>query len=80
MVHIVFHAEVMAECFRQHEGTTDDALVEYRNLDLASQGDVMARFAEREPALSSYVVSNVDEPVLRLELSRIGLALAIARE
>lgn len=80
VVHIVFHAEVMAECFRQEEGTTDDPLVEYRNLDLASQGDVITRFAEREPALSSYVVSNVDEPVLRLELSRIGLALAIARE
>ncbi len=81
IVHIVFHAEVLAECWRQAQGKPlDDVTVEYRQLDLASQGDVLVRFAQREPALSSYIASNVDDPLLRLELCRIGLALAIARE
>ena len=81
VVHIVFHAEVMAECFRHGQDKhVDDVVVEYRSLDRASRGDVMAEFQKREPALSSYVASNVDEEPLRLELCRIGLAFAFARE
>jgi hypothetical protein len=79
VVHIVFHAEVLAECWRAQDKSLDQ-VVEYRQLDLASQGDVTARFAEREPALASYVSSNVDDPVLRLEICRIGLALSLARK
>lgn len=80
VVHIVFHAEVLAECWRVQDKVVDDVVVEYRQLDLASQGDVTARFTEREPALASYVASNVDDPILRLEICRIGLALSLARK
>jgi hypothetical protein len=77
LVTIVFHAQILCECL--HRGLKIEVpAVDFPTLDRASRDDPAKRFAEREPALSSYVVSNVDEPALRLELQKVGLALALA--
>lgn len=73
VIHVVFHAEVMAECFRRHLGR-DLRSVGFPELDAAAAGDTGARFREAQPALSDYLASNVDEPPMREVLALIGLA------
>lgn len=78
VVSVAFHGELICECLRRHEGS-ELPQVSFNGLDRASQGDPIATFAAEEPALSSYVASNVEDDALRLELCRIGLALSLAR-
>ena len=70
----VFHAEVLNECFRRHIGRSLSP-VGFDVLDRASEGDSVARFADRQPALASYVASNVDDDAMRKLLSLVGLAM-----
>jgi hypothetical protein len=73
VIHVVFHAEVLAECFRRH-GKADLVAVDFAALDRASTEDPMSEFDRVQPALASYVASNVDSPALRGILAHIGLA------
>jgi hypothetical protein len=77
LVTIVFHSQIICECFRRSL-KADVPAVDFATLDRASRDDPAKRFAEREPALSSYVASNVEEAELRLELQKVGLALSLA--
>lgn len=74
LVHLVFHAQVLRECV-EADRKRPLPVVPFALLDRASNGDFVAEFTRREPHLSSYVASNVDEPELRRELCRIGLAM-----
>jgi hypothetical protein len=74
-----FHAELLCECLRRHSGRTSLRAVDLRTLDHATKGDPVAAFSAREPALASYVASNVEAEVLRGELCRIGLALVLSQ-
>lgn len=75
VIHAVFHAEVMADCFRRH---LDQPVppVSFAALDAAASGggEAVARFREVQPALSGYLDSNVDEQSVREVLALIGLA------
>jgi hypothetical protein len=74
VIHVVFHAEVMAECFRRHL-RRELPPVGFAVLDaVASDGDATGRFAKSQPALADYVNSNVDEDPIRQILALIGLA------
>lgn len=73
VIHVVFHAEVMAECFRSHLGR-DVPPVGFAELDAASSGDRFERFREAQPALADYLQSNVEEEPVRDVLALIGLA------
>lgn len=75
VVHIAFHSEVMAQCLRNHRGRAL-SIVDFHDLDAAAEGDAPGRFEKQEPALANYVASNIDDEKVRLELCRIGLALA----
>lgn len=77
VVHAVFHAEVLNECFRAHLGRSLPA-VGFATLDQAAAGEPSARFADTQPALSSYVASNVDDPTMRRLLAIVGLAMHAA--
>lgn len=77
VLEVAFHAELLCECLRKVRGKELPA-VPLRFLERAAKGDPVAEFAATEPALSSYVASNVDNDVVRLELCRIGLALVLA--
>ena len=76
VIELAFHAELMSECLRRELGR-DLPSISLRTLDLASQGDPSARLSDLEPALASYVASNLDDEKLRAELCRIGLALVL---
>ena len=73
VIHVVFHAEVLAECFRRHLGR-DIPPVGFAELDAASSDATTDRFREAEPALADYVRSNIDEEPMREVLALIGLA------
>ncbi|MBW2465279.1 MAG: hypothetical protein JRH11_26765, partial [Deltaproteobacteria bacterium] len=46
--------------------------------DQASEDDIDAAFSSKEPALASYVASNIDDGNVRKLLAHIGLALSAA--
>ncbi len=73
VIHAVFHAEVLAECFREHHGT--EPVVSFARLDETSGLDPVGRFADEEPALATYLEGNV-EARMRGVLAHVGLALA----
>jgi len=75
VMHTVFHAEVLNECFQRHLGEELPA-VSFPDLDAASRGDTVARFGEAEPALSGYVASNVETEPMRQTLALVGLAMS----
>jgi hypothetical protein len=77
LVQLAFHGQVLVECLERH-GKLHVPTVEFSVLDRASQGDFVALFPKREPALASYIASNVEDERLRGELCRVGLALSMA--
>jgi len=79
VLELAFHAGFLCECLKKHTGR-DLPTVDFKLLDFASQGDPVARFTAREPALASYVGSNLDQENQRVELCRIGLALVMAAD
>jgi hypothetical protein len=76
VLHLIFHAHVVSECFREGLGR-DPGEVDIVTLDRASEGDLLVRLSEREPAMASFVVSNTESAELREELARVGLAFSL---
>lgn len=74
VVHCVFHAQVMAECLARHRGA-EVPRVAFADLDVAAGPDPLASFAARQPALASYLASNVDDDAQRRLAAHVGLAL-----
>jgi hypothetical protein len=77
MIHVVFHAQVLAEAFETHRKRVAKE-IGFVDLDRAAAAEPEEAFAAAEPALASYVASNIDEPIVRRLLSHIGLALGAA--
>jgi hypothetical protein len=75
VLEVAFHAELICECLRQQRGK-ELPRVPLRVLERAAKGDALAEFSAAQPALASYVASNVESEPVRLELCRIGLALS----
>ena len=82
VMHAVFHAQVLNECFSRHLGRAvapiGFAALDAAALDAGASGDVVRRFADAQPSLASYVASNVDGDALRSVLALIGLAMSSA--
>jgi len=78
VMHTVFHAELLAECFRRHRDK-DTQPVGFPELDAVAHDDPIAELTRVQPALASYLVSNVDSPQMRKIVAHIGLALSAAR-
>jgi hypothetical protein len=74
VIHAVFHAEIVAECFRRSV-KKPLADVGFRELDAASTADPVAELGKLEPAIASFVVSNIDGDAMRRVLAHIALAL-----
>jgi hypothetical protein len=75
VMHAVFHAHVLDECFSKHAGR-DLLPVRFRQLDSVANDDPVSMLRAREPAIADYIDSNVDEVPLRRVLCLIGLAMA----
>lgn len=78
VLEVAFHAELLSECLRQAHQREDLPRVPFRLLERASKGDALVELTAAEPALASYVASNVEHELVRVELCRIGLALVLA--
>jgi hypothetical protein len=78
VLEVAFHAELLSECLRQAHGREDLPRVPFRLLERAAKGNALTDFTDAEPALASYVGSNVEREPVRIELCRIGLALTFA--
>jgi hypothetical protein len=78
VLEVAFHAELLSECLRQAHRREALPRVPFRMLERAATGDAMVDFSAAEPALASYVASNVERELIRVELCRIGLALVFA--
>lgn len=74
VMHAVFHAEVLNECFRRHHGRSLSP-VGFEVLDMASKGDPTAKLEKLQPGLAAYVASNVESEPMRRLLALIGVAM-----
>lgn len=74
VMHAVFHAEVLGRCFEKHGGRPLDP-IGYVVLDAVAKGDTVEAFTRSQPALASYVASNVESDPMRRLLSLVGLAM-----
>lgn len=76
VLQLLFHGQVLSQCFERALGSPLPQ-IEPTTLDLAADGDALERLNEREAALASYVVSNLDAPTSRRYLARIALAMSL---
>lgn len=74
VMHAVFHAEVLRRCFEKQIGRSL-APIGFEVLDMVSEGDSVERLGKEQPALASYIASNVEEPAMQRLLSLVGLAM-----
>jgi hypothetical protein len=74
VIHTVFHAQVLSECFDRHLGRLAPS-VGFAELDAAAVPDPFTTLSELQPALASYLVSNVEEEAQRKLVGHLGLAL-----
>jgi hypothetical protein len=74
VMHTVFHAEVLHQCFRRH-ASAELPPIRFRDLDAAATDDEVAGLRARQPALADYLASNVDEEPMRKLLSLVALAM-----
>lgn len=77
VIHAVFHAEVLAECFRRHRDRATPP-IGFPELDAVAHGDPIAELTRLQPALASYLASNVDSEPVRRVVAHVGLALDAA--
>ena len=74
VMHAVFHAQVLSECF-QKSRNQDVPVVPFSLLDETHTDDPMKTLESCEPAVASYVASNIDSVSAQRLLAHLGLAL-----
>ncbi|MCA9601151.1 MAG: hypothetical protein R3A78_03795 [Polyangiales bacterium] len=74
VVHVIFHAQVISECFRQHTGNEVPTLT-FALLDAATRPDPLAALGKSEPALRDYLEANVDQAPVRTSVAHLALAM-----
>jgi hypothetical protein len=74
IVSVIFHAALLAQCF-QRAGGRSLRTMSYEDLDVVAAGDPLAVLADRQPALSDFIVSNVEHAEARRLLSLLALAM-----
>ena len=83
VMHAVFHAEVMNDCYRRHLGR-ELRPIRFRDLDavanVTSSAGASSTLRKLEPARADYVASNVEEEAMRRVLSLVAVAMSRAAE
>lgn len=74
IVSVIFHAALLAQCFQRANGRAIRTM-SYEDLDTVASGDPLATLAKRQPALSDFIVSNVEHAEARKLLSLLALAM-----
>jgi len=76
VIHLVFHAELLARCFRRYHGRDILGVADFADLDAVAGPGASARFSEAEPAVAAFLASNVEDEEQREVLALVGLTLA----
>lgn len=74
IVSVIFHASLLAQCFQRANGRALRTM-SFEDLDTVASGDPLAALAKRQPALSDFVVSNVEHAEARRLLALLALAM-----
>jgi len=75
IVSVIFHAALLAQCFQRANGRAIRTM-SYEDLDAAASfGDALATLAKRQPALSDFIVSNVEHQAAQKLLALLALAM-----
>ncbi len=74
IVNVIFHAALLAQCFQRANNRTIRAM-SYEDLDSVAGGDPLKTLAFRQPALSDFIVSNIESPQAQKLLSLLALAM-----
>ncbi len=74
VVSVVFHAALLAACFRRQLGRSVRTML-FRELDAVAGGDREATLAARQPALADYLHANVELPAMRRVLTVLALGM-----
>jgi len=74
IVSVIFHAALLAECFKRAGGRAIRPM-SYEDLDSAAANDPLPTLAKRQPALSDFIVSNVETPPAQQLLALLALAM-----
>lgn len=77
VMHAVFHAQVLNECFERHLGRSLSP-IGFGELDEASRLDAAQTLRDRQPALADYLASNVDGEPMRALLALVAVAMSNA--
>jgi hypothetical protein len=74
IVGVIFHAALLGVMFARAAGRTL-RILGFEDLDVVAGGDSLALLAELQPAVSDFIVSNVEKPEARSVLALIALAM-----
>jgi len=75
IISVIFHAALLAQCFQRASNRSIRAM-SYEDLDAAASfGDPLETLAQRQPALSDFIVSNIELPASKKLLALLALAM-----
>jgi len=74
IVSVIFHAALLAQCFERAGGRAI-RMMSYEDLDTVATGDPLAALARKQPALSDFIVSNVEHAEAQKLLALLALAM-----
>jgi hypothetical protein len=74
IVGVIFHAALLAQCFARANGRAIRSM-SFEDLDTVASGDALPTLAKRQPALSDFIVSNVENPQAQKLLALLALAM-----
>ncbi len=74
IVGVIFHAAILAECFTRARGRAIRSM-SYEDLDTAACDDPLGLLSRRQPSLSDFIVSNVENDDAKKLLAHLALAM-----
>lgn len=75
IISVIFHASLLAQCF-QRASNRSIRTMSYEDLDTAASfGDPLKTLSVRQPALSDFIVSNVEHDAAKKLLALLALAM-----
>jgi hypothetical protein len=74
IVSVIFHAALLAQCYERAAGRSI-RMISYEDLDAVATGDPLKTRAKKQPALSDFIVSNVEHKEAQKLLALLALAM-----
>jgi hypothetical protein len=75
IVGVIFHAAILAQCFQRARNGRVIRSMSYEDLDIAACDDPLGLLSRRQPSLSDFIVSNVENDEAKKLLAHLALAM-----